>query len=96
MSLFLNLLTAESRPVDGKSADTGRQYEIWEPAPAPNRGHVHGSKLKAGRAYPYDEDWERRSYPLGNGNLGANVFGRTDEERIQLTEKTIANGSVYD
>ena len=30
------------------------------------------------------------SYPLGVGTLGANAFGRTDVERIQLTEKSIA------
>ena len=38
-----------------------------------------------------DDDWERWSIPLGNGYFGANVFGRTETERIQLTEKTLAN-----
>ena len=38
-----------------------------------------------------DDDWERWSIPLGNGYLGANVFGRTETERIQLTDKTLAN-----
>lgn len=31
------------------------------------------------------------SLPLGNGYFGANVFGRTDTERIQLTEKSLSN-----
>jgi len=69
-------------------------YFLWEAEPAPNRGHDFDIK-KPGRGYPYDEDREKWSYPLGNGNLGANVFGRTDVERIQLTEKTVANGSAY-
>ena len=38
-----------------------------------------------------NDDWERWSIPLGNGYFGANVFGRTETERIQLTEKTLAN-----
>ncbi len=38
-----------------------------------------------------NDDWERWSIPLGNGYFGANVFGRTDTERIQLTDKTLAN-----
>ena len=38
-----------------------------------------------------NDDWERWSIPLGNGYYGANVFGRTETERIQLTEKTLAN-----
>ena len=48
-----------------------------------------------------NDDWERWSIPLGNGYFGANIFGRTGTERIQLTEKTLANpyriqsGSTY-
>ena len=38
-----------------------------------------------------DDDWERWSLPIGNGYFGANVFGRTETERIQISEKTLAN-----
>jgi len=34
--------------------------------------------------------------PVGNGRLGAMVFGKTDEERIQLNEQTVWTGSPYD
>jgi len=33
---------------------------------------------------------------VGNGRLGAMVFGRTDEERIQLNEDTLWAGGPYD
>ena len=33
---------------------------------------------------------------IGNGRLGAMVFGRTDEERIQLNEDTLWAGGPYD
>lgn len=82
--------TASSRSTPANA----KTYELWENEPAPNRGAQYGVKA-LGRGYPYDEDWERWSYPLGNGMLGANIFGRTDIERIQLTEKTILNGSAY-
>lgn len=36
-----------------------------------------------------DDGWERWSLPLGNGYFGINVFGRTDVERIQITDKTL-------
>ena len=36
-----------------------------------------------------DDGWERWSLPLGNGYCGINVFGRTETERIQISEKTI-------
>jgi len=34
--------------------------------------------------------------PIGNGRLGGMVFGRVDEERIQLNEGTIWAGGPYD
>ena len=44
-------------------------------------------------ARPADK-WES-AHPVGNGRLGAMVFGRTDEERIQLNEETYWTGGPY-
>lgn len=71
-----------------------RHYVLWEPEPAPNRV-VEGASARPSRGFTHDDDWEQWSYPLGNGMLGANVFGRTDVERIQLSEKTFANEGLY-
>ena len=38
-----------------------------------------------------DNGWQMWSLPIGNGYFGASVFGRTDVERVQITEKTLAN-----
>lgn len=38
-----------------------------------------------------DQSWEKESLPIGNGYTGVNVFGRTETERIQITEKTMVN-----
>jgi alpha-L-fucosidase 2 len=94
---LLFLLSSQSRPLEASNnnPDDAKVYRLWEPAPAPNRGHLHGPWMRNGRGYPYDIDWERASYPLGNGMIGANVFGGTDVERIQISEKTFANGSTY-
>ncbi|MEV4475861.1 glycoside hydrolase N-terminal domain-containing protein [Nonomuraea sp. NPDC049504] len=47
----------------------------------------------------YDEsagtDW-LRALPIGNGRLGAMVFGNTDNERLQLNEDTVWAGGPYD
>ena len=40
------------------------------------------------------EKWEN-AFPVGNGRLGAMVFGRTGEERIQLNEETCWSGGPY-
>ncbi|VGO18676.1 glycoside hydrolase family 95 protein [Pontiella sulfatireligans] len=70
-----------------------RTYEIWETEPAPNRGG-DWDVVKAGGT-PFDQDWEEWSYAIGNGYMGANLFGRVDTERIQITEKTLHNKGIY-
>jgi alpha-L-fucosidase 2 len=44
-------------------------------------------------AHPADK-WEN-AFPVGNGRLGAMVFGKTDEEEIQLNEETYWSGGPY-
>lgn len=44
-------------------------------------------------SHPADK-WEN-ALPVGNGRLGAMVFGRTDEERIQINEETYWSGGPY-
>jgi len=72
---------------------THKIYKVWDDQPAPNRGGDYNIKKAGG--FPYDADWELESYPLGNGYMGANFFGRTDTERIQITEKTLLNRGLY-
>ncbi|MBS0010858.1 MAG: glycoside hydrolase family 95 protein [Bacteroidales bacterium] len=40
------------------------------------------------------EEWEE-ALPVGNGRLGAMIFGKYDEERIQLNEETHWTGGPY-
>ena len=44
-----------------------------------------------GTRFATANSWESLSLPLGNGYFGANVFGRTQTERIQISEPTLAN-----
>ncbi len=53
---------------------------------------------------PSDDDWaenakwdyeEVRALPVGNGRLGAMVYGRTDTERIQINESTVWTGGPH-
>ena len=62
--------------------------KIWydEEAPFINEGSPEASMM-AGQ----DIGWQNWSLPLGNGFFGANVFGRVETERIQISEKTLAN-----
>ncbi|GAA0378427.1 large protein [Acrocarpospora corrugata] len=62
-------------------------------APPPEVGAVNDLALW------YDEsagtDW-LRALPIGNGRLGAMVFGNVDTERLQLNEDTVWAGGPYD
>lgn len=76
-----------------QAKDLNKIYSLWYDRPAFNRGGDYSRVIS--RGYPYDEDWEHWSLPIGNGYMGANIFGRTDVERIQLSEKTMSNKGAY-
>ena len=56
-------------------------------------GAAPETALRLWYAHPA-EKWQN-ALPVGNGRLGAMVFGRTDEERIQLNEDTYWTGGPY-
>ena len=37
-------------------------------------------------------DWEKEALPIGNGRMGAMVFGGVDSERLQISEKSLWTG----
>ncbi len=70
---------------NGRTAvDAGTGYEAYpDTQPAVDAG---------GGAHNPDPEWERRSLPLGNGSIGANIMGSVATERITLNEKTLWRG----
>ncbi|MEP4077969.1 glycosyl hydrolase family 95 catalytic domain-containing protein [Haloferula sp.] len=58
----------------GASVDQGsKAMRLWYDKPAPDS----------------DLGWANRSIPMGNGYMGANVFGGTKSDRIQITENSL-------
>src|SRR3982750_1813006 len=37
-------------------------------------------------------DWEKEALPIGNGRMGAMVFGGVESERLQISEKSLWTG----
>ena len=60
------------------------------PAAQADKPSVPNPAIVVWYAHPADE-WEN-ALPVGNGRLGAMVFGKTDEEEIQLNEDTLLVG----
>jgi len=79
-----------STPSVGKlieESDTPLRLHYDEEAPYVGDGVAEYTK----KPNSPDDGWEKWSLPIGNGYFGANVFGRTESERIQITEKTLSN-----
>lgn len=59
---------------------------------------AEGEELRCDLQLRYDQPAEKwtEALPLGNGRLGAMVFGRTDVERIQVNEDTVWTGRPHD
>lgn len=62
---------------------------LWYKTPA------NASVPDNGKAWNDDPEW-LKALPLGNGNIGAMVFGDVNLERIQLNEKTLWSGGPAD
>ena len=72
---------------------TNKDLKLWYDKEAPY-GNEDLSNAYAG-ANKYkdipDDGWEKWSFPLGNGYSGINVFGRTNTERIQITDNSLSS-----
>ena len=58
--LFLSTLSIQG-------AESNKEYTLWYNRPAYNRGG-NFSQIAA-RGFPYDDDWEKWSLPIGNGAM---------------------------
>lgn len=65
------------------SAQRPLQVRFNKPAPEPGEFQPYGG---------VDPQWERRSLSIGNGNIGASLFGSVATERLSLNEITLWNG----
>ncbi|MGN9842509.1 glycoside hydrolase family 95 protein [Nonomuraea sp. H19] len=70
------LLGAALTVVPVAQAQAAEPYTLWYDEPAPDT----------------NQGWETRSLPIGNGAMGATVFGGVQAERLQFNDKTLWTG----
>ncbi len=59
--------------------------------------NIPEEKLTLWYTQPADrEKWDEYSLPIGNGELGASIFGGVDVDEIIINEKTLWSGTSYD
>ena len=73
-----------------------KKYELFYLSEAPYGDEDYYVFDHADFANRSDDGWEKWSLPIGNGYMGVNVFGRTDTERLQITENSFSNPATYD
>ena len=69
-----------------------KELKLWydEEAPYGNEGISCAYAAQSEYSDIPDDGWEKWSLPLGNGYSGINVFGRTNTERLQITDNTLS------
>jgi len=89
--MCVTMLACNSIPtvcaVDEVSFDSQQPLRLFYDEEAPY-GNENVEEFSWG-ATAADDGWERWSVPLGNGYMGVNVFGRTETERLQITENSM-------
>lgn len=88
LNTIFNSSSSPSLPNDVVDEEEGIPLLLWYDEEAPM---INESSPECNMDWGADLGWQRWSLPLGNGYFGANVFGRTETERIQITEKTLSN-----
>jgi alpha-L-fucosidase 2 len=83
--LFIILVLCAIVPEYSKAQNTS-SVKLWYHHPA------DASVKDDSNGWRDDPEW-LKSLPLGNGSLGAMVFGDANKERIQLNEKSLWSGS---
>src|SRR6266496_2221698 len=77
-SVLVFVVAAAALSVNESSAVAAgeRGMVLWYDEPAPDTS----------------DGWESRSLPIGNGAMGATIFGGVTDERVQFNEKTLWTG----
>ena len=98
-ALAAGIVGVETQPptsprLTGQAGPPGSVLSLWYRAPASDHPLLSGGAPRESRQAAAAE-WVR-ALPVGNGRLGAMVFGGIVHERLQLNEDTLWAGRPYD
>lgn len=76
--------------VQVEAAETGNDLRLWYDEPVSQGTNI----LSPGGNYNTDADnrWQQHTLPIGNGDMGANVYGEIESEHLTFNEKTLWTG----
>jgi len=91
------LLAAEAQ-ISGSTNAPSEPLSLWYRQPAGNQqptGNAQPGGRRGGGRGGGNSSW-LEALPVGNGRIGAMVFGGINQERLQLNEDTLWGGGPYD
>ena len=89
-AMAVALLPSAAIPTRASAAE-GNSLRLWYDEPASRGQNIIG----AGSGYSdYDgsNTWQQQTLPIGNGDMGANVYGEIVNEHLTFNEKTLWTG----
>lgn len=84
LGLFFSFFPGRQVEAQEDSGQESKPLRLWYSAPS-SQGQVP-------RGNREDETWQQWTLPIGNGDLGANVYGEIVRERLTFNEKTLWTG----
>lgn len=72
-------------PVESTAAETSSKMRLWYDKPASSTASVSDA----------NGVWQSATLPIGNGKLGANIYGEVQTEHLTLNEETLWSGGDY-
>ncbi len=76
MALAIGMIPAVALAESGGTGESATNYRLWYTSPATENY----------------SGWQSQSLPIGNGKVGASIFGAIKQERLQLNEETFWSG----
>ena len=91
LALAMAVPAVQMPAAEVKAAETGNSLRLWYDEPASQGTNI----LSAGSGYSDSNGsntWQQQTLPIGNGDMGANVYGEIASEHLTFNEKTLWTG----
>lgn len=84
-ALSVNMIVLPSKAAESTPIITEKPLRLWYNKPSDKTDDIIDNSVTNRGG------WDKYSLPIGNGYMGASVFGRLDTDRVQIADKTLAN-----
>lgn len=84
------VIVSAQEKADTTAENTGEDLRLWYDKPA-----SEGTVILSGGSFgttAEENQWQQFTLPIGNGFIGANIYGEVETEHLTFNEKTLWEG----